>query len=125
MHEVRFRQGEVIFTEGDRGEHCYRIVSGKVEIMVEIRGVMRRKQRETVAVCGPDEFFGEMSLIAGGPRSATAVATEPTVCTAFSADEIMHALQSDPEEALAYVRLLIKRLRKSNRLMATPAARRG
>ena len=124
MHEVRFRQGEVIFTEGDTGEHCYRIVSGRVEIAMEVRGVMRR-QREKVATCGPGEFFGEMSLIAGGPRSATAVAAEPTVCTAYSAEEIMQALESDPQEALAYVRLLIQRLRKSNRMMASPAARRG
>lgn len=125
MHEVRFQQGEVIFTEGEPGDHCYKIVSGKVGISIDVRGVMRRRQRKTVASCGPGEFFGEMSLIAGGPRSASAMATEPTVCTAYSADEIMAALQNDPKEALAYVHMLIHRLRESNRRMSRPDAGRG
>jgi signal-transduction protein with cAMP-binding, CBS, and nucleotidyltransferase domain len=103
MHEVRFRKDEVIFSEGDTGEHCYKILSGKVEIVVKVPGVMRRGQKEKIATCGPGEFIGEMSLIVGGPRSATAVSAEPTVCRAYSADEILGLLQGDPQEALAYM----------------------
>ncbi len=125
MHEVRLREGEVIFTQGDTGEHCYRIASGRVEISVDLPGLLRRRRRETIATCGPGEFIGEMSLIGGGPRSATAVAAEPTICTAYSAEEILDALQSDPDEALAYVRMLIQRLRQSTRTMSAPGPRRG
>lgn len=125
MHEVQFQKGEVIFSEGDAAEHCYRIVSGRVDIAIEVRGVMRRRQREVVATCGPGQFIGEMSLIAGGPRSASAVAAEPTVCLAYSAAEIVEVLERDPKEALAYVRMLIQRLRRSTRKMSLPGARRG
>lgn len=125
MHEVRFREGEVIFTEGDFGEHCYKIVSGKVEISINVRGVLRRSQKEAIGICGPGEFIGEMSLIAGGPRSASARAVTPTVCVAYSSEETLDALQSDPKEAMAYVRMLIDRLRQSNRKMSWAATRRG
>lgn len=125
MHQVRFREGEVIFTEGDAGDHCYKIVSGKVDISINLRGLLTRNRRETIATCGPGEFIGEMSLIAGGPRSASATAVAPTVCMAYTSDEILGALQRDPNEALAYVRMLIDRLRQSNRKMSWAATRRG
>ncbi len=125
MHEVNFREGEVIFSEGDPGDHCYKIVSGKVEIILNVRGILKRGQKDTLGVLGPGEFFGDMSVMAGGPRSATAVAAEPTRCTAYSAEEILGVLESDPQEALGYVRMLIHRLRQSNRKMSWLATRRG
>ncbi len=125
MHEVQFDEGEVIFSEGDPGEHCYKIISGKVDIVMNVRGVLKRGQREVLGTCGPGEFFGDMSIMAGGPRSATALAVEPTRCTAYSAKEILDVLQSDSQEALSYARMLIQRLRHSNRRMSWLATRRG
>lgn len=125
MHEVAFDRGEVIFSEGDPGDHCYKITSGKVEIIINVRGVLKRGRKETLGTCGPGEFIGDMSVMAGGPRSASAVAVEPTRCMAYSSEEILHILQSDPQEALAYVRMLIRRLRQSNRRMAWAATRGG
>lgn len=125
MHEVQFREGEVIFSEGDPGDHCYRIISGKVEIRLNVRGVLKRGQKDVLGTCGAGEFFGDMSVMAGGPRSASAVAVEPTRCTAYTAEEILDTLQNEPQEALAYVRMLIHRLRQSNRRMSWMATRRG
>jgi CRP-like cAMP-binding protein len=125
MHEVHFQKGEVIFTEGDLGEHCYKILSGEVEISIGLRGLLNRNRRQVVATCGPGEYIGDMSLIAGGPRSATATAMAPTVCLAYSSEEVLRALESDPKEALAYVRLLISRIRHSNRRMSSAATRNG
>jgi len=115
MQEVRFRKGERIFSEGDPSDHCFKIISGKVEILLAMKGLMKRGRTETVATCGPGDMLGEMSVIDGGRRSASAVAVEPTVCTAYTAEEILHVLTSDPNEALAYVRMLINRLRRTNR----------
>lgn len=123
MHEVRFREGEVIFSEGDIGEHCYKVLSGRVDIVVKVPGVMRRGKTEKIASCGPGEFIGEMSLIVGGPRSATAVTSEPTLCRAYSSAEILDLLQGDPQEALAYMRLMILRLQRSNRQISWVAGR--
>ena len=125
MQEVSFREGEVVFSEGDQSTHCYKIISGKVEITLNVAGVMRRGQTQTVATCGAGELIGEMSLIDNGPRSASAVAIEPTICMAYTSDEIISLLENDPQEALGYVRTLIHRLRQSNRKMPWPNSQRG
>jgi len=125
MQKVKFMPGEALFREGDPSDYCFKILSGKVDIQLEIPGVMKRGRRETIASCGAGELIGEMSVIDGGPRSASAVAAEPTECLAFTADEILKVLQSDPNEALAYVRTLIRRIRDNNRKLSFPASRAG
>ncbi len=125
MKEVRFKTGEVIFSEGDPSDHCFRIRSGSVEIRLKLPGLLKRGRTETIATCGPGELIGEMSVIDAAPRSATAVAVAPTVCEAFTADEILHVLENDPEEALNYVRTLIRRVRQSNRKLSWSASRGG
>lgn len=121
MRQVRFREGETIFSEGDPSEHCYKIVSGAVEIRLNVPGVMRRGRSETIARCGPGDLIGEMSLIDRTSRSATAVAVEPTLCAAYSAEEFVDLLESDPKEAMGYVRMLIRRVRGTNKRVTRPA----
>jgi len=125
MQKVKFQTGEALFREGDPSESCFKILSGAVEIMLDVPGVMKRGRRDTIARCGPGELIGEMSVIDGGPRSASAVAIEPTECMAFTAEEILDVLQDDPSEALAYVRTLIRRLRENNRKLSFPSGRTG
>ncbi len=123
MKQINFREGETIFFEGDTGEHCFKIISGRVEIRLNIPGVLKRDQTKTIATCGAGELIGEMSLIDKAPRSASAVAIEPTVCVAYSSDEILDVLQNDPQEALSYVRTLIRRVRQSDRKISWSAGR--
>ena len=64
---MRLSDGELVFRQGDPGDALYVIVSGKVEIFrasdaSEIR----------LAILGPDEYFGEMSLLLDAPRNASA-----------------------------------------------------
>jgi CRP-like cAMP-binding protein len=124
MQEVQFREGETIFSEGDPSTHCYKIISGKVDILLKTPGLMRRGQTKTIATCGVGEIIGEMSVIDEGPRSASAVAVEPTVCMTFTSQEIIDRLQNDPQEALAYVRILIQRVRQSNRKISWSTSQR-
>ncbi len=123
MRNINFRKGETIFYEGESGEHCYKIISGSVEIRMTVPGVLKRNQTETIASCGAGEIIGEMSIIDKGPRSASAIAIEPTQCVAYSSDEILDVLQNDPQEALNYVRTLIRRVRRSNRKISWSASR--
>ncbi len=125
MRKVRFNEGEVIFSEGDIGEHCFKIISGKIDILVDVPTVMKRGRKETIATSGPGEFVGDMSVIQRGPRSASAVAVEPTVCMAYTADEIVDLLENDPKEAMAYARLMINRLRNTTRRMSWIAGHPG
>ena len=123
MRKINFHKDETIFFEGDTGEHCFKIISGRVEIRMNTPGVLKRDLTETIATCGAGEIIGEMSLIDEGPRSASAVAIEPTVCVAYSSEEILGLLENDPQEALSYVRTLIRRVRRSNRKISWAANR--
>ncbi|MEM8625020.1 MAG: cyclic nucleotide-binding domain-containing protein [Pseudomonadota bacterium] len=123
MQKVTFRPEEIIFREGDPGEHCYRIVSGSVEI--RLRRFSAHGQPgdgELVATLGPGEIFGEMSMVDPGPRSATALSTGLTLCEAYTGDEVLELLETDPQSALDLVRTLIVKLRRTNRKLARVTA---
>ena len=114
MRRMEFAEGQIIFNQGDRSDHCYQIVSGAVEIHLATRDNAGIKQVHTVARLEYGEIFGEMSIIDDSPRSASAIASQPTICAAYSADEIFEMLESNPKEAMDYIRTLIKRLRNTN-----------
>lgn len=69
----RFRAGETVFRKGSRGSEMYVVRSGKIRIYGDENGV-----ETTFAVLGPRDFFGEMSLLTGEVRSASAKAEEDT-----------------------------------------------
>ncbi len=122
MRKVRFEKGETIFSQGDPSAECYKIISGAVEIRLSDPNNPDRNQNETVAICGAGEIIGEMGVIENAPRSASAVAIEPTTCKSFTSDEIISLLVDDPREALAYVRTLIQRIRHTNSKLFFPSS---
>src|SRR5215475_565211 len=63
-----FPAGTVLFEEGQPGHVMYIVVDGEIEIRRRVSGVER-----VLAVLGDGEFFGEMAILSGRPRSATAV----------------------------------------------------
>lgn len=120
MQNVRFKSGAVILRKGDEGASAYLIVSGAAEVILG-EGAKAR----TVATLGPGDVFGEMSLLAPGPRSATVRATADTECTVTSYDEFMDALQTNPEQAMQFMKTLVMRLRKMNEMVASVDPGRG
>ena len=105
-----FRRGAVSFHQGDSGDRLYFVVAGLVKIsMVSPDG------RETdIALLKPGDCCGEMSLLDGGLRSATAVAVEPTETLTLSREEFLAFLNDHPQVALQIINLLIRRLRAMN-----------
>lgn len=67
---VILEPGSVIFSEGSKAENCYVVIRGKVEVLKKIR----KGVTIAVAVIKPGEFLGEMAMLSGEKRSATAVA---------------------------------------------------
>ena len=65
--------GETLFDEGDSGDQLYVIRSGEIELTREGASGHR-----VVASLGPGDFFGELSVVAGQPRNARAVAGKAT-----------------------------------------------
>jgi CRP-like cAMP-binding protein len=94
--------GERIFAEGDFGESMFVIVEGQVVIS---RGNL------VLATLGEREYFGEMSLFDGEPRSATATAKVDSLLLEIRQQAFLEILSQHFEAALAVIRLLSQRLR--------------
>ena len=114
-----YPQGATIVEQGLRteeaqdGDSLYVIVEGHVRVVLEHNGV-----DEEIARLGPGEFFGEMSLLDGQPRSATVLAEEEIMCLILSRWELLRAMRRDPEIAIQMLAVLSKRLRATQQLIA-------
>jgi CRP-like cAMP-binding protein len=104
----QYASGEVIVREHDAGETAYIIEQGRVEVTKQLDGESVR-----LAVLGPGETFGEMSMIDDQPRSATVSAIEDTVLREVHREGFVQCLQSDPEASLNLLKVLFERLRES------------
>jgi CRP-like cAMP-binding protein/tetratricopeptide (TPR) repeat protein len=113
--EERFREGSMMFREGEKGEKLYIVLDGRVRISKFIPGV----GEEALAVLDRGDFFGEMALIDDKPRSADAKAHEGDA-TVLSIDRatLNEILSMDPNASLQFLNLLCRmisrRLREIN-----------
>jgi CRP/FNR family transcriptional regulator, cyclic AMP receptor protein len=114
MSEELHAQGTRIFQYGDPGDKLFIIVEGKVRISREIPGMAE----EALAVLGPGEVFGEMSLLDNAPRSADARAHERCnllVIRKEDFDDLLFFHKDLAYEVLwASIRMLTSRLRETN-----------
>jgi len=111
--ERSFEAGESIFEEGDDGGTIYIVQSGEVEL-TRTGGVERR----TVARLGPGEFFGEMSVVLGEPRTASAVAVKSARLLALDGEILEAMCVERPEIAIRIISRLSSRLKESERRLA-------
>ena len=114
MAKVEIRRGEVLFHEGDPGDRLYVIVEGKVKL-----GRTSGDGRENLlAILGPGEMFGELSLFDPGPRNATATAVADTVLIGLGNEDLVSWLTGRPEVARQLLSALARRLRRTNEALA-------
>ncbi len=107
-------KGEVLFAEGEPGDRMYVIVDGKVKL-----GQTSVDGRESLlAVLGPGEMFGELSLFDPGQRTSTATALTDAVVLGLGNDQLRPWLAGRPEVATALLQALARRLRRTNEAMA-------
>ena len=105
-----FKKGETLVKQGDPGLGLYIIVSGKVKI---VKKTADGNEWE-VALHGPGEFFGEMTVLDNAPRSASVIALENTECLHLTAWEFMSRMKVHPEIALQILPVVVKRFRETN-----------
>lgn len=107
--ELRFESGDALFSEGDEGHEMYVVLEGKVVISKYIPGA----GEEALAILERGDFFGEMSLIDGEPRSADARAHGgPLTALALDQATIQEMLVLDPQASLDFLRLLCRLVAK-------------
>ena len=100
--EVTYTPGSTVVREGDPGDSLCIITDGTVEV---------RHGESVVARMTSGDFFGELSLIDGEPRSATVVAIDEVVLLTLSSSEF-DTLMTDPYFSRAVLRSLAKRFRE-------------
>ena len=114
MSRSRMERGDVLFREGDRGDTLYVIAEGKIKI-----GRTSPDGRENlVAILGPGEMFGELSLFDPGPRTATATAVTDATVIGLGHHDLQPWLTGRPEVAAQLLGALAQRLRRTNEAMA-------
>jgi CRP/FNR family transcriptional regulator, cyclic AMP receptor protein len=96
--------GTVIFEEGSAGDEMFGIVAGRVEL--------RMANGHTFAL-GPDDTFGEMAIVDGSARSATAVAVEDSTIAVIDRHRFLFLVGETPNFALHVMASLAERLRAS------------
>ena len=117
LETVGFRKGECIFREGDAGARAYIIESGLVEVAV------RRQGRALVlAELGEGELLGEMALLDGLRRSATARAVQDTVLIVLNRALVEEKLENAEPMLNLFLRAVLERFR-TTRTMALPEDR--
>ena len=114
MSQTTLRRGEVLFNEGDSGDRLYILLTGKVKL-----GHTSVDGRENLlAVLGPGEVVGELTLFDPGPRSTTATAVATTELLALEHNQLMGFIDSHPTLAKDMLRALAVRLRRTNIALA-------
>ncbi len=110
MQESTYRRGEEIFREGSPGDRLYVIGAGKVKL-----GHTAPDGREhLLAILGPGEILGEVSLYDPGPRTATATALAKTTVVELQHTDLLRVLDARPEISQHLLRSLAIRLRRTN-----------
>jgi CRP/FNR family cyclic AMP-dependent transcriptional regulator len=105
MKTLSFKDGAMIFREGDVSHCAFLVVTGSVNVHLP---------NGRVKNLGAGEIFGEMGLIDNRPRSATVTAGEDSVLATYSEAELLDAIKTHPDDAIAFIRALIGRLREAN-----------
>src|SRR5258708_28761794 len=114
MVKEAHKAGDTIFLTGERGDALYVVDSGKVRIWVRDG----EGNEVTLSELEPGNFFGEMSVLDGGKRSANATAAVDTTLHCLPRKEFEGFLVEHPQAALELIRGIGERLRQTNLLVS-------
>lgn len=104
--EIAFREREAIVEVGQPGGTFFVIVEGEAKVL---RGA------RTIARLGPGDFFGEISLLDGGPRTATVVAATPVVAIRVFKRAFDRLVSKEPAVAAKILTVVARRLREAEK----------
>ena len=115
MEERNLTAGTTIFRQGDRGDAFYLVQSGAVQVIVESGA----GNSEIVAILGAQDWFGEMALLSGEPRSATIVTVKDSILWRLSRQDWDDLIEKHPSWLLQFCATLSKRLSFVDRQYST------
>ena len=109
MKQVHYKDGDILFREGEKSAEVYRILRGRVEISLD-----SNEKPVVLAQLGEGDIFGEMAMVDERPRSATARATTTVECEVMSPADFQHAIIENPRSLIPYLASFFERLRTLN-----------
>jgi len=113
-NRVRLAAGKILFRAGTTGDGCYRVEDGLLKVtMVSSSGAER-----ILAFLGRGAIVGELSIIDGMPRSATVMAVRDATLGSVSRTEFEAFAEEHPEVYKSLVKLLARRLRETDTVVA-------
>jgi CRP-like cAMP-binding protein len=117
MQAYQADRDATLFGEGESGSYLCLIIEGKVDVVK----ADQKDQRKVVATIGPGKTLGEMAIVDGEPRSAAAIAAEPTTLAILTKSNFLRITTEKPALAtkilLKVSRLLSQRLRQTSGIL--------
>ncbi len=112
---LRFAPGEVVCRQGEKGESCYIVISGRIngEIIYEEKG----KKYSSNFKVEPSRLFGEMSLFTGMPRTATGIIDVDSELLEINAVDFARLLEWNPALAEVMADLVSRRNKKNQKFL--------
>ena len=119
LESHHYDKGDTIFNFGDAGDSVYIIHTGRVQVFIE------NYEGEKIILKDNDagDIFGDISLLDGGPRTATAVATEDTELLSLDRESLHELLRKHPHAGVDLLTVMGRRLRATNELLRTQVTR--
>lgn len=109
---MKFKQGEIIFHQGEKGSEAYLIEKGQIEIFHKQQGELETH----LAVIGEGELFGEMALLDSNIRSASTRALTDCDLLVIEKSQLLDKIKSSDAVVQLMMRILLRRLRDQNQV---------
>lgn len=119
LERTTIAANEKIFALGEPGDSLYIVGTGKIELFVKDNS----GAKITLTVCQAGEIFGELSLLDGGARTASAVAMEQSDLMVLHRDDLLAFLKRHPEAALTMLTTMGQRIRSADEMLRRRVAR--
>jgi uncharacterized membrane protein len=119
IDRLELEEGTKLFEAGDPGDELYVVRAGSVELYVRDTA----GQKIVLHTAHAGDMFGELALLDDEPRSATAVAAEPTSLLVLDRGDLSLLFQKKPDAALAMLAALSSMTRRADRLLQTRVSR--
>jgi len=107
----RYDRNARVFHEGDRSDFVVVVTAGRLKIVA----TTATGGESVLGIRGPGSLVGELAAFDGGPRTASAIALEPTETRVVAADDFRAFVAAHPGAALELIRMLMGRLREGDR----------
>jgi uncharacterized membrane protein len=119
LQKRSYRAGEVVFHQGDLGDSMYFVNKGNVNIHLPGEDSRRISLKDL----GPGEFFGEVALLDGEPRTASALCSTNTTLLELQREALEEYLKNRPQAAMSILRSMGQRMRRTISLLDSRAAK--